>query len=1008
MTHETIDLAAVRERLKAGSAREFWRSLDELAGTRAFQQLVDREFPQGASEMRDPVTRRKFLTLMGASLALGGLSGCQFALKQPQEKIVPYVRQPELVIPGKPLHFATAMTVGGFGVGLVAESHEGRPTKLEGNPDHPASLGSSDILAQAAILNLYDPDRSTGVTAGGAASSWADFVAAAAPLFAAQAARQGAGLRILSGTVTSPTLVAQIQAILAAHPQARWVQYDPNNRDQTLAGAQLAFGAPLTALYRYNYADVVVALDADILSEPGVGVRHAREFAEKRRVSKANKQSNRVYVAEPTPSTTGFMADHRLAVRSALVESLARALARELGVAGVAAEATLEAPHQAWVRAAAADLRAAAGRSIVAVGESQPAIVHAIGHAINAALGNHGKTISFIDPVEPAPGGQLAALQQLVADLKGGAVELLLILESNPVVSAPAELGVAAALPMAGTSIHLGLYADETAALASWHVNAAHFLESWSDARAFDGTASIVQPLIAPLYDGRSAHELLEALTGASPARTGYQIVSEYWQAQGGANFQAFWQQVLNRGVIANTSAATRRVAVTGDLGAAPSASSDDIELVFRPDPSLSADPVYGNNAWLHELPRPFTKLVWDNVAMLSPRTAELLRLASGDVVQLALGGRTVDAPVFVQPGQADDVVTVHLGYGRTRAGRVGSPDGATVGFDANLLRSTGALWFAAGVTISPLGRTHQLVSTQGHFAMEGRDKDLVQHGTVAEFIADEEFLHHGAHHEVLPLFPLYDYSLEAQRAARTSGHAWGMSIDLNVCTGCNACVVACQAENNIPVVGKEQVALGREMHWIRIDQYFSGDLDNPAVYNMVMLCQQCENAPCEIVCPVAATVHDSEGLNNMVYNRCVGTKYCSNNCPYKVRRFNFLQYVDETTPSLKLQRNPDVTVRARGVMEKCTFCVQRINEARIDSQRLGQPIVDGSIVTACQQACPTQAIVFGDLNDPSARVSALKQEPLKYTSLDILNTRPRVSYLAKLSNPNAELGGEA
>jgi molybdopterin-containing oxidoreductase family iron-sulfur binding subunit len=537
-------------------------------------------------------------------------------------------------------------------------------------------------------------------------------------------------------------------------------------------------------------------------------------------------------------------------------------------------------------------------------------------------------------------------------------------------------------------------------------VNAAHFLESWSDARAFDGTASIVQPLIAPLYDGKSAHELLEALQGRS--RTGYELVSAYWQAQGGANFQAFWQQVLNRGVIANTSAATRRPAITGDLSAPPAAVGDGLEIVFRPDPGLSADPVYGNNAWLHELPRPFTKLVWDNVAMVSPRTAERLTLANGDVVQLGLAGRTVDAPAFIQPGQADDVITVHLGYGRTRAGRVGSPDGATVGFDANQLRSGGAMWFAAGVDITPLGRTHQLVSTQGHFAMEGRDKDLVQHGTVAEFIADEEFLHHGAHHEVLPLFPLYDYSLEAQRAARTSGHAWGMSIDLNVCTGCNACVVACQAENNIPVVGKEQVGLGREMHWIRIDQYFSGDLDNPAVYNMVMLCQQCENAPCEIVCPVAATVHDSEGLNNMVYNRCVGTKYCSNNCPYKVRRFNFLQYIDETTPSLKLQRNPDVTVRARGVMEKCTFCVQRINEARIDSQRLGQPIVDGSIVTACQQACPTQAIVFGDLNDPSARVSALKQEPLKYTSLDILNTRPRVSYLAKLSNPNAELGGEA
>jgi molybdopterin-containing oxidoreductase family iron-sulfur binding subunit len=1008
MSREPIDLAAIRARLEGSSAREYWRSLDELAETREFQQLLDREFPPGASEMRDPVSRRTFLKLMSASLALGGLTGCQFALKQPQEKIVPYVRQPEQVIPGKPLFFATAMTYGGYAMGLIAESHEGRPTKIEGNPDHPASLGSSDIFAQASVLNLYDPDRSANVTNAGNASTWEAFLAAATPAYQEQIARTGEGLRILTGTVTSPTLIDQIRTILAGQSNARWYQYEPVGRDNATEGARLAFGEPVNTIYRFNFADVVVSLDADFLSDPGVSVRYAREFAEKRQVRKAKKNTSRVYVAEPMPTTTGFMADHRLAVRSGLVESLARALAVALGVSGVAPGAALSEAQQRWVTAAAADLQASGGRSIVVVGEQQPPAVHAIGHAINAALGNVGRTVTYTDPVEPDAGGQVAGLAELTAELDAGRVEMLIMIDTNPAYTAPADINFAAALPKAALSIHLGQYNDETAALSTWHVNGAHYLEAWSDARAFDGTASIIQPLIAPLYNGKSAHELLAALEGDQS--TGYQIVSRYWEQRGlSADFRTFWPQALNRGVIANTTLPAKNVALSGDLSAtAVGAPGDGLEIVFRADPSLGFDTNFGNNGWLHELPKPFTKMTWDNVALISPNTAAQLELANGDTVDLAFGGRTVNAPVFIQSGHADDVISVTMGYGRTRAGRVGTPDGQPVGFNANALRTSANLWFGAGLTVTKTGSGYKLASTQSHFAMEGREEDLVRHGTLAQFLEDEAFIKVEKEHEIISLVPYRDYSREAQLAAGTSGHAWGMSIDLNVCTGCNACVVACQAENNIPIVGKDEVWIGREMHWIRIDQYYAGSIDNPAVYNMVMLCQQCELAPCEIVCPVAATVHDTEGLNNMVYNRCVGTKYCSNNCPYKVRRFNFLQYTDETTPSLKMQRNPDVTVRARGVMEKCTFCVQRINEARIESQRLNRPIADGEIVTACQQACPTQAIVFGDINDPNSRVTALKEEALKYTSLDKLNTRPRVSYLAKISNPNAELGGEA
>lgn len=1005
MSKTPLDLNALRARLAGAEGREFWRSLDELADTAEFNELLGREFPRGASEWRDPVSRRNFLKLMGASLAMAGLSGCQFALKQPQEKIVPYVRQPEEIIHGRPLYFATAMTFAGYGTGLLVESHDGRPTKIEGNPDHPASLGSTDLLTQANILTMYDPDRSQAPTNGAQETTWEAFTAAAGGAIQAQTAKQGAGLRILSGAVTSPTLVAQMTQLLEQFPQAKWVQYDPVGRENTNAGARLAFGEDITALYRLDTATIVVGLEADFTAPSPTGVRMSRQIADGRRIRKGTTEANRLYLVESAPSITGLLADHRLPARSAQIEHIARALAIAVGVRGVAAGAALSEAESKWVAAAAKDLLEHRGANVVMVGESQPPIVHAIGHAINIQLGNSGSTVFYITPVESDPSGGGAALSALAQEMNAGTVEMLIMLDSNPVYNAPVDLAFADALANVPLSVHVGLYRDETALQSTWHINGTHFLESWGDVRSFDGTSTIVQPLIAPLYNGKSAVEILNVLLGKANV-SGYQTLTEYWQTQDtSGNFRVFWNRALHDGVISSTQASARRVTLQQDiLATAAAAPAQGLELVFRPDPSVW-DGAFANNAWLQETPKPYTKLTWDNVALISVKTAASLGVTNGDVVRLTYQGRSVDAPVWVQPGHADDSISVQLGAGRTAAGRVGNG----VGFNAYQLRTSAAPWFGAGLEVAKVGSGFKLASTQGHFLMEGRKKDLVRYGTLKEYEENEEFLK-GEEKEPISLIGEWEYK----------SYKWAMSIDLNVCNSCNACVTACQAENNVPVVGKDEVWMGREMHWIRIDQYYVGD-ENPNVYNMVMLCQHCEHAPCEIVCPVAATVHDTEGLNTMVYNRCVGTKYCSNNCPYKVRRYNFLQYQDvpyrspvdastenDSIPVLKLQRNPDVTVRARGVMEKCSFCLQRINQARIDAEREGRRIAEGEVVTACQQACPTQAIVFGDLNNPQAQIVALQEQPLKYTSLDKLNTKPRVSYLAKIKNQNADLAEES
>jgi len=958
----------------------YWRSLDELASTDEFRAFVEDEFPNRTPDWNDPGSRRTFLRLMGASIALAGASACT---KQPKERIVPYVRQPEELIPGKPLFYATAMSVAGIATGVLAESHLGRPTKIEGNPEHPASLGATDAIMQASLLTLYDPDRSQTVTLNGHISGWGSFIAAFTKAREDAAAKKGAGIRILTGTVTSPTLAAQIQDFLAAFPAARWHQYEPCGRHSARAGATSAFGRPMNTIYRFDRADVIVSLDSDFLASTTPGNLHyARDYSARRRAAAENSNTPppRLYVAENTPSVTGSMADHRFRMTAGEVAAFAVNIARGGGSAS-----------PADVRAVLKDLEAHRGTSIVIAGEHQPPEVHAIAHAVNQRLGNTGKTVVYTDPVEANPVDEIASLIELVTDMRAGAVENLLIVGGNPVYDAPADLNFLDALKRVKLRAHLGLYSNETAAWCHWHVPEAHYLESWSDARAYDGTASIVQPLIMPLYGAKTSHEIINVLANQAD-RSAHATVRSYWQAQyRGTDFDDFWQVSLHDGVMAGSRFAelTPPPAKTPPLDAAGVAPSVGLEIVFRPDPSIG-DGTMSNNAWLQEMPKPQSKMTWDNAVWISPKSAERYGVTTGDVIEVEIQGRKVDGAVWVMPGQADESLTVHFGYGRTRAGKVA--DG--VGFNAYALRATEALWHGAGAKITRKSQGYNFANTQHTQTMEERDP--FRAATYAGFHEKPDFARPEEKRvpAELTLFPQWEYSQ----------HKWGMSIDLNACIGCHACTIACQAENNIPVVGKEEVAKGRHMNWLRVDRYFKGPVDDPEMYFQPVPCMHCENALCELVCPVAATVHSAEGLNEMVYNRCVGTRYCSNNCPYKVRRFNFFLYADWDTQSLVSIRNPDVSVRSRGVMEKCSYCVQRINHAKIEAEKQDRPVKDGDIVTACQQVCPAEAIVFGNLNDPNSKVAKLKRQQRDYGLLEELNTRPRTTYLARLRNPNPDL----
>ncbi len=984
--------------MKTGKA--FWRTLDELADDPSFVERLHNEFPSQVEAITDPTSRRTFMKLMGASLALAGVTACT---KQPDEHIVPYVRQPEEIVPGKPLFFATAMTLGGVATGLLVESHEGRPTKIEGNPQHPDSLGAADVFAQAAILNLYDPDRAKTLTDTGEVTSWSAFIVAMKAALAAQQPLQGAGIRVLTESVSSPTLGAQIQDFLSRFPSAKWHQWEPTGRNNARVGTKLAFGEVVEPQYQIDKADVILALDADFLSCGAASLRHARQFASRRRPEQADRM-NRLYAVETMPTSTGSRADHRLALKPSQVVAFARAVAAGVGVGSAAAPAG---DLQKWVAAIAKDLQAHKGTSLVIAGDSQPPAVHALAHAMNQTLGNVGQTVIYTVSPEVEPVDQLASMRELVDDMNGGRVDLLVILGGNPVYTAPADLAFGTAMEKVQTRVHLSEFVDETSELCHWQIPQAHFLESWGDTRAVDGTASIVQPLIAPLYGGRSAHEVL-AVFSDKPEQSAYDLVRTYWSAQpaAGGEFDTAWRRWLHDGIIPGTAFEPKTVTLAEGAAAAPSeAAGTGLEVSFRPDPAVY-DGRFANNAWLQELPKPITRLVWDNAVIASPRTAEALKAGNtvndrggehgtidSDVVQVTFKGRSVRGPIFAVPGHPDDCVTVHLGYGRSRAGHIGNGPG----FNAYAIRTADALWSGAGAEVAPTGDSYPLACTQYHHLMEGRG--LVRAVTRDEYVHDPKVVHEGfeAPPRTITLYPDFKYE----------GYKWGMAIDVNACIGCNACVVACHAENNIAVVGKDQVLRGREMHWLRVDAYFAGEMDTPGgmeTYFQPVPCMQCENAPCEVVCPVGATVHSHEGLNDMVYNRCVGTRYCSNNCPYKVRRFNYHLYSDWDTASYKLGRNPDVTVRSRGVMEKCTYCVQRINSAKIESEKANRRIADGEIRTACQQTCPSDAIIFGDLNDPNSRVARLQAEERNYSLLAELNTRPRTTYLAAVRNVNPEL----
>ena len=1008
-----LDLAAVREKLREKNGKQYWRTLEELADDQHFTDLLHREFPRHASEWDDAVDRRNFLKLMGASLALAGLAGCGLP---DQTHIVPYVKQPDGVVLGRPNFFATAMPFGADAVGVLVESHEGRPTKIEGNPDHPSSLGSTSAIVQASILNLYDPDRAQTTLYTGEIRSWSAFLDAAPAMTTNIKATDGAGFRILTGTVTSPTLAWQIKKLLAQYPRAKWHQWEPAACDGAKEGSKLAFGRYVNTVYVPGKANVILSLDADFLASGPGHVAYAKQFARRRKLEGTNDSLNRLYVVEPTPSVTGSNADHRLPLRASDMELFARALAGKLEIGPAV---PLQGDAEKWLETVAKDLQSEHGSSLVIAGEYQPAVVHALVHAINASLGNVATTLYYTEPVEAEPTNNLDSLRDLCADMNTGKVDLLLILGGNPVYDAPHDFDFTSKLRRVHTSIHLSPYFDETSAYCKWHISESHYLESWSDARAHDGTISIVQPLISPLYYTKSSHDLVAAFSD-KPGMPAFESVRAYWteaSTHSGTSLDVGWRKWLNDGVVAGTKYAP----ITPELKfSAPSlptlkpAPAEQVEYIFRPDPTVY-DGRFANNGWLQELPKPLTKLTWDNAALVSPKFAQSLDLAHkvvsrggehgqvrSTVVDIELSGSKVTAATWTLPGQAENTVVLPLGYGRSRSGYTGT----NKGFNAYVVRTSNALWTSFGGKMTATGDSYPLACTQYHFNMEGRS--ILSAGTLEEYKKNPAFAHEHAE------MPPQDMSLYKEFAY--PGYAWGMAIDLNKCNGCNACVVACQSENNIPVVGKDQVMRGREMHWIRIDRYYQAEsptddpasynpsLDNPQTFFQPVPCQQCENAPCEQVCPVGATVHSAEGLNDMVYNRCVGTRYCSNNCPYKVRRFNFLRFQDWETPQLKLMRNPEVTIRSRGVMEKCTYCVQRINNGRIDAEKQNRPIRDGEIVTACEAACPSEAIVFGNANDPNSRVAKLKQQQRNYSILGEVNSRPRTTYLAAVRNPNAEL----
>jgi MoCo/4Fe-4S cofactor protein with predicted Tat translocation signal len=1052
-----MTLAEVRAKLDGKSGKRYWKSLDELADTPAFQELMQEEFPRQASagEWVDAVSRRGFLKVMGASFALAGLAGCT---KQPDEPIFPYVKQPEDLVLGKPMYFATAHPFPTGAIPVLVKSDAFRPIKLEGNPEHPIAKGKSDAFTQASLLDLYDPDRSQFPRFRGEQADFNQFQEQFAKAVAGT--KTGEGVVFLSETVTSPTLAGQWKQVQAKYPQAKLVQYEPVNQDAGRAASKAAFGDYYDTQYKLEDADVILALDADFLG--GIGfpgfLPMSAAWAERHRFDK-DKPMNRLYVVETNPTVTGFKAEHRLALKPSEIDQFANALA-----GGNSTLSNSEA--QKFLSVVMADIKKTGGRFAVVVGPGSSQAAHTAALAVNASQGAVGKTVFYTETVAPLPSEHVQDLKALVADMNAGKVQWLVMLGVNPLYNAPVDLEFEAAFNKVPTTVHLGSHVDETGFYSTWHINKAHYLESWTDARAYDGTISIVQPMIEPLYGGKSAHDVLQALlgpsvsaynavlanaktymTGGGSATTSAAATAAPSAATVGSPFELAWRKALHDGWVANTAFTPKTLGAPKSGATVAATAGSGIEISFKPDASVY-DGRYANNGWLQELPRQVTSMSWDNAALMNMDLMGKLGIEENEAIELTLNGRKIITPVLMSPGHPNDAVTVHLGLGRrAEAGRVG----AGVGFNAYALRTADQPLSAGGLTIArghglydlcvtkvhniehrggfaqrdlehPESDKDGVYSLAGHEAME---RSIIRYATYEEAMKNPDFAHEGTKDsngtlvnkvgynpqgEEVPhdesFFPdnwRYDH-IEEVSAGKVLQNKWGMSIDLNSCVGCNACVVSCYAENNIAVVGREQVKIGRIMQWMRIDTYFEGDLHAPSAHFQPMLCQHCESAGCEQVCPVGATVHTPEGINTMVYNRCVGTRYCSNNCPYKVRRFNFLLYSDYDTESLKFMRNPDVTVRSRGVMEKCSYCLQRIEAVKIEADKNNRAIEDGEILTACQQACPTDAIVFGNMNDPKSRVVKRKAEEREYRVLEDLNYRPRTSYTAGVINPNAEL----
>jgi MoCo/4Fe-4S cofactor protein with predicted Tat translocation signal len=1012
---------------RSETTRDYWRSLNQLESTPEFAELVAKEFPDGPGPENkwSESTRRRFLQIMGASVALGSVSSCRWQ----KGYIAPMADRPEGWVPGKPRHYSTCVEVDGIAQSLVVTSYAGRPTKVEGNQQNPASLGATTSQAQAGTLELCDPDRSRGPArfTGGVetAASWDDFKG-----FLKEHVRtkmtSGEGLAVLVPTSSSPSMAAQLQRFNTTFPNATFVEFETNSRINEATGLGQLFDEPVRPTYELAGADIILSLDEDLLGGHPEQLRLNRQFAARRKPE--DGPMNRLYAVEARFTITGAAADHRLPVRAGQVAAILGAVQKELAekhhigsapaglpVGGILADGKVH----AFVATVAKDLAAHKGKCLIAPGPSQPAAVHAQAHALNMALGNRATTVEYLSTdifeTDLLSAANPADFADLVHSMNDGKVDTLVIMGCNPVYSAPADLNFAAALAKVANKVHLGLYRDETAIECDWHLPQAHWLETWSDSMAWDGTWCVGQPMIEPLYHGKSQVEFLGMLVGRGVVEGGAYIRDTFRKEFG--KDETEWKQTVQRGFHSDSrlpeaeqaTGQAEPLALT-DLQVAAWKEGADLEAVFHSDYTL-LDGRYANSGWLQELPDPLTKLTWDNAAVVSPATAIALGVKDHDVVELELDGRLLEMAIYVMPGQALGTVGLALGYGRTAAGHVaglGADAVEPVGFDTYKLRSQAKASFGDGLKLRPTGAFYQLASTQDHYIIDQRGmaergrrvEELVRGGNLDTWKEQPDFVQHMVHHP--PLKSLWD------DFEYTEGYRWGMSIDLSTCTGCSSCTIACQAENNIPVVGKEQVFLGREMAWIRMDRYFGGDVEDPQIQNQPVGCMHCELAPCEQVCPVAATTHTSEGLNDMVYNRCIGTRYCANNCPYKVRRFNYFEFNSQVRAEgnevLKMAMNPEVTVRDRGVMEKCSYCVQRIQTARVAAHSQGKRIEDGQVTPACAQVCPSDAIAFGDLNDKSSKVRRLHDNDRAYAMLAELNNKPRTAFLAAIHNPHPDL----